>query len=270
LLHEKNARYNDDGKYFLALLKFQQGKASTAEIMLEECVNRAGQRGDVAYQIRSLLALSHLNQVLNKPNQALKWSEDANTLLKEDGRAFNKALTLILKGKALLALDFVDKARICGKELQSVMESLKYWRGGKAGWPKHLQGLIAVKEMNYDIAIELFVNSTPNWTILPLRIPSAYLMLMEPLARAYFDKGDYERALEEYEKINSSYLLRIGYGDIFSRSFYMLGKINAELGRNEEAQANYQKFIDLWKDGDPVLKPIVEDARIRLSRLQDQ
>ena len=89
---------------------------------------------------------------------------------------------------------------------------------------------------------------------------------MEPLALAYFRSGDLSNAREEYEKITSLTTGRTAYGDIYARSFYMLGKIHEQQGDKVKAAENYRKFLDLWKDADPGF-PEVDDARTRLAAL---
>ena len=59
---------------------------------------------------------------------------------------------------------------------------------------------------------------------------------------------------------------RGNHGDIYAKSFYMLGKIYEELGKKREATRNYERFLDLWKNADPGLSE-VDDARARLASL---
>jgi tetratricopeptide (TPR) repeat protein len=92
---------------------------------------------------------------------------------------------------------------------------------------------------------------------------------MEPLALAYYKMGDLDKAQEEYEKIISLSRGRIYYGDIYAKSFYMLGKIHEEQGDTTKALENYEKFLDLWKDADPGIAE-VEDAKKRLAGLKRQ
>ncbi|MGB3863456.1 MAG: hypothetical protein WBE11_02910 [Candidatus Aminicenantaceae bacterium] len=40
------------------------------------------------------------------------------------------------------------------------------------------------------------------------------------------------------------------YGQIYAKSFYMLGKMDEDLGA--KAIEHYEKFLDLWKDDDPL------------------
>jgi tetratricopeptide (TPR) repeat protein len=92
---------------------------------------------------------------------------------------------------------------------------------------------------------------------------------MEPLALAYHKMGDLDKAQKEYEKITSLSRGRLFLGDIYVKSFYMLGKIYEEQGDHAKVIENYNKFLALWKDTDPVL-PEVEDARERVARLKGQ
>ncbi len=62
---------------------------------------------------------------------------------------------------------------------------------------------------------------------------------------------------------------RRAYGDIYAKSFYMLGNIYEQQGHNAKAIVQYDKFLDLWKDADPGL-PEVADARERVAGLKDR
>ena len=60
---------------------------------------------------------------------------------------------------------------------------------------------------------------------------------------------------------------RTGYGDIYVKSFYMLGKIHEQKGWKDKAIKHYEKFLNLWKDADPGI-PEVTDAKRRLTALK--
>lgn len=72
-----------------------------------------------------------------------------------------------------------------------------------------------------------------------------HALFYEPLARAYFGSGDLEKARETYEKIKSLTSGRIHFGDIYAKSFYMLGRIFEKQGKKAEASASCQRFHDL-------------------------
>ena len=46
------------------------------------------------------------------------------------------------------------------------------------------------------------------------------------------------------------------------------GEIYEKLGRRDDAVQHLARFVELWKDADPELRPLVDDARLRLERLR--
>jgi tetratricopeptide (TPR) repeat protein len=90
----------------------------------------------------------------------------------------------------------------------------------------------------------------------------------ESLALAYYKTGDLEEARENYEKITLLTYGRAENGEIYAKSFYMLGKTYEQQGQKAKAIEHYEKFFDLWKDADPGIAE-VEDAKKRLAGLKE-
>jgi hypothetical protein len=44
-------------------------------------------------------------------------------------------------------------------------------------------------------------------------------------------------------------------------------RIHERLGHRDPAARHYARFLELWRDADPALQPVVEDARRRLADL---
>jgi len=125
-----------------------------------------------------------------------------------------------------------------------------------------LEGRIALEKENYGEAIEFYKKG------LNFVLPNSDLRLIyaDSMGLAYYKSGELEKAREEYKKMASPEVLRLNGGDLYAKSFYMLGKINEELGDAVQAIENYEKFLDLWKDADPGIAE-VEDARQKLAKL---
>jgi len=123
-------------------------------------------------------------------------------------------------------------------------------------------GMLQVLKLLKSIGIEGKINKRkPNP---PYKDARCY----ESLASAYYKAGDLEDARKNYEKIAQLTNGRQEHGEIYAKSFYMIGKIYQEQRKKEKAIENYQKFLDLWKDADPGI-PEVEDAKKRLAGLKN-
>jgi tetratricopeptide (TPR) repeat protein len=91
--------------------------------------------------------------------------------------------------------------------------------------------------------------------------------LKDVLARAYWKKGDLERAAAEYRK-----LLTVDPGNqvrcLMSPVYhYRLGRVLEEKGDRAGARDEYARFLAGWTDADPS-HPELADARRRLAGLK--
>jgi serine/threonine protein kinase/Tfp pilus assembly protein PilF len=91
--------------------------------------------------------------------------------------------------------------------------------------------------------------------------------LKDVVARAYWKKGDLDKAIAEYNRLMTidpknqvRYLIHPLY-------HYRLGRVYEDKGEKAKSVAEYGKFLDYWKDADPK-HPELSDARKRLESLQ--
>jgi tetratricopeptide (TPR) repeat protein len=127
-----------------------------------------------------------------------------------------------------------------------------------------LRGLVELARGNYDQAIEHLQTAASLFRSLH---NDYYAYVAESLARAYFEKGDLEQAKKEYESIGKMTYGRMNFGDIYAKSYYMLGRVYEKLGKKRDARKSYERFLEIWKNADPGL-PEIEEARFRLNALR--
>jgi tetratricopeptide (TPR) repeat protein len=87
------------------------------------------------------------------------------------------------------------------------------------------------------------------------------------LARAYRQKGELDKAIAEYER---SVTLDPESKDrflIYPKFYYQLAKLYEEKDWKGKTIEHYEKFLELWKDADPVYVEL-DDARERLTELR--
>ncbi len=87
------------------------------------------------------------------------------------------------------------------------------------------------------------------------------------LARAYYKKGNIDRAILEYERLSDPDPNMRGRCLIHPTWRYELAKLYEEKGQKAKAIEQYKKFLDIWKDADADRSKLF-DARQRLVKLK--
>lgn len=85
-------------------------------------------------------------------------------------------------------------------------------------------------------------------------------------AELLFELGRYREAIGWYSVIGEVCPAELAYVPV---SQMRLGEIYDRLGEVEHAVAHYARFVDLWTDADPELRPMVDQAQARLDALRE-
>ena len=93
------------------------------------------------------------------------------------------------------------------------------------------------------------------------------------LARSYDALGQRDSVVAIYERMLASHDPENRWGeDVFerARALKRLGELYEERGNVAQAVRRYRDFVELWKDADPTLQPVVQDVRERIARLEQK
>jgi tetratricopeptide (TPR) repeat protein len=185
----------------------------------------------------------------------------------------DSAAWYVFAGKLSIGKGQLDSAHWCLNEMNRLMKGIeapsiyqvRYWYD----W---LTEEILLSEKDYSGAIEYIKNSKemgiPEFAfpqILIYNIPFKH----DLLARAYIGLGMTDEAITEYESLitfnpegNDRRLINPKY-------HYSLGLLYEKKGMKDKAIAQYRKFLELWKDADPIF-PEPGDARERMNGLMSR
>ena len=261
------------GTYFglhgMANVALTQGRFKDSIALLRDIIEFAQKFsvGWVESQARSILG--YLLMAQNRNQEALREFNKAWEVGAENGRQDLQRLALHYKGLAYLRLRSRTRALRTAEELKTAIEGWANQKDIKRY--HHLMGMIELDRNKYPEAIEHLETAL---ALLPFEssiwaeghTQNNHALFMDSLALAYYRSGDLEKAIEYYEKLTMLTTGRLYFGDIYAKSFYMLGRIYQQSGNKANAEENYNKFLALWFNADANISE-VGDAQKRLSGL---
>jgi len=206
---------------------------------------------------------------LSRYQEALREFNKARDLGAQAQRQDLQRLALHYKGLAYLGMRSRTRAQRTAEELKKAVEGWGHQKEIRRY--HHLMGMIEMDRKKYpeaighlETALALLPSESSLWV--EGHIQNNHALYMESLALAYYRSGDLVKAAEQYEKITTLSTGRLYFGDIYAKSFYMLGRIYQQLRENQEAEKNYNKFLALWFNADSSFSE-VSDAQRRLTGL---
>jgi eukaryotic-like serine/threonine-protein kinase len=251
------------GRIGLCHLYQLQGKFEEAKKELNSGVEEAKKLSAWDYETRMHLGMAYVESRIGNYEKAVKECDQAGAIAVANDLVRFQRASLFRKTLVFLELGQPDRAQQAAAELRSLIE--KGLNKKLIRMSDYLAGMIELKKDNFSQAIEDF-NKAIYLMPFQYEIDNDHGLYLDSLAQAYYRSGALDKARNEYEKITSLTVGRTSWGDIYAKSFYMLGKIAEQQGDKVKAREHYQKFLDLWKDADPGL-PEVADAKRRLAGL---
>ncbi len=179
---------------------------------------------------------------------------------------FNFGLLEVKQGK-------IDSAKTRLIEINSFLPELNPAAKNQRAYESSiLQAAILMAENSPGDAIEVLEKATlpdiPNLhtdNIGPYNIP----LMQDFLVRAYYQSGDLDGAIAEYERLITFDPDSQNRRLIHPKYHLELAKLYEEKGLSDKAIAEYERFLELWKDADESL-PELEDAKKGLVRLKGE
>ncbi len=251
------------GGGYLSYLHSEYGRFSQANNRVNQYFEGLKKAGQHYWIARYHLAFSRSGLQTGQPQKALDEAVQAWVIadnIKDLGLMRD---SLYQKGLAYLALDDVAKAEKSAVQLKEHIETGMNRRIIHLYY--HFKAEIELFKGNFSQAVDLSQQAIGLLQYAPPTFDASYINTM---ALAYFRSGELSLALSEYKRITSLTMGRLERGDIYAKSFYMIGQIYEQQGDPNKAIENYEKFLDLWKDADPNIAE-VEDTMQRLVGLQN-
>jgi len=240
--------------------KFKEALALTAQVV--QALDKAGEKQMAGafrlYSAYYLYRTGRLQEALGECDQARQNAVEADQLSLRRRALQDQGLAYCAMNLPEKARDTYDQVSRLARDALDPAEAMR---------PELLLGSIELEQGHGSQAIELLTRAASRLSHENGFPGEEHALFIERVALAYFGSGDFNKAGAEYRKIKALTTGRLSFGDIYARSFYMLGRIAEQNGDKTSARESYAKFLDLWKDADPGL-PEVDDAKKRLAGLK--
>jgi tetratricopeptide (TPR) repeat protein len=265
LLDSEELWFQYRGRWWLANLYILQGKCKKTQAQIRQNIELANKSGDMYTKSEAHSYLSYLHLLSGSPEKALEECNKAWKIAIDNEYLGYQRGALFTKGFIHLEMKSVEEAERVAEELAEMIE--KGLNKKLMRFYYNLAGSIELERKNFDRAIEHLKEAL---SLSPAGVsPEGNIVTWyrSSLAQAYYESGDLEKSQEAYEGIISLSDSILSRGDIYAKSFYMLGKISEQKGWEGKAIEHYEKFLDLWKDADLGIAE-VDDAMERLAGLK--
>jgi serine/threonine protein kinase len=267
LLELREPIAQSSGYYRLAMLYLLQGRFGKAENQIERGIELSEKVGQKLWESWWHGNLANFYVITGKAEEALKECDEAWESGEKANFLFGQKRALRAKARTFLNMKQMAKAQKAADKLKEMIESGLNKK--EIRWYYHLMGMMELGKGNFGRAIKYFEDALALESYGPL---AKNANIINSLASAYYKSGNFEKARENYEWITTLTSGRTEYiecGDIYAKSFYMLGQIHEQQGQEAKAIEHYEKFLELWKDADPGIAE-VEEARKRLAGMKSQ
>jgi tetratricopeptide (TPR) repeat protein len=280
LVEKDDPRDRMHGFYRLAAVSLSRGRIEEAKQRTRRGIELAQRVKDTELERHLHDLLAYLHRLTGQLPEALKEAEQACREGEKEGVHFVQKLHL----RALITVE-MNQFEEFEKQIEEIKGYLDPDRFPE-GFPRlmrvyyHLLGHRELQKKNYPLAIRYFWQALDLLSVLAsLGVDEDHAKYFYSLAEAYERSGDSWNAYPMYEKVTLPTVHREFSGDLYAKSYYWMGRYyewyeqRAGSGFPPEAfrksheliTGNYRKFLELWKDADPIF-PEVEDAKKRLAR----
>ncbi|NOR14213.1 MAG: tetratricopeptide repeat protein [Candidatus Aminicenantes bacterium] len=248
------------------------GKYREAESMLNQGIARLQMFKVKWVESEWRKKLAYIHYQTDNNEEALKECGEAlENAIQADRDSFDlQRSAMHMKGLVQVANHSIAEAQRTADGLKEFIEAGIHKKSIRLYY--HLMGRIEIERGNYSKAIGLLQEALALSSFHRNQFQAALTegmneIFLESLALAFYKSEDLKKAQDQYKNLIALTPGDMFYGDIYTKSFYMLGKIYEEQGDSAKAIEHYEKFLYLWKEADPGLAE-VEDARTRLRGLK--
>jgi serine/threonine protein kinase/Flp pilus assembly protein TadD len=264
LINSKEAHSQTIGQLSLINLYLLEGKNKKCMEEINRALHLCAKSHLEEGRLGFLICLAYTHLKLKNPEAAINSikhpSEGTGDFNFVDSFTIRK-FSLHLQGWAYLQMGKIKKAKDTAVQLEQLIKETGHLKKMRLFY--HLHGLICLEEKKIEEAIEYFEKAL---ALLPHQLNAwdNTAFYLEPLAAAYYEKNNFKKAVDLYKEIQALTIGRLKWGDIYTRSFYHLGKIYHKLDEKRKAKTNYRKFLTLWKNADQHI-PEIADAKKQLA-----